>query len=120
MTGQVGGGERLDLLGRPLPPFLEVRVVVLSPGDRLVYEATVWRGALIEIDCGELDIELGSGVCCRLGAGTLFWLDGLAPEALHNRGYQPAVLVAVSRTRGVGDWKHARTNPGDAGTKPMS
>jgi hypothetical protein len=103
MTGQAGGGERLDLLGRTLPASLEVRVVVLPPGDRLVYEATLWRSALIEIDCGELEIEFCSGVCCRLGAGTLFWLDGLTPEALHNRGYQPAVLVAVSRRRGVGD-----------------
>jgi hypothetical protein len=84
---------------------------VLSPGDRLAYEPTVWRGALLELDCGELDLEFDSGVCCRLGAGTLFWLDGLAPEALHNPGHQPAVLVAVSRGRGVGD--RAPANAGD-------
>jgi hypothetical protein len=99
MTGPIGGGERLDLLGRPLPPCLEVRIVVLPPGDRLGYEPAVWRGALLEVDCGEIDIEFRTGVCGRFGAGTLFWLDGLAPQALYNRGHQPAVLVAVSRRR---------------------
>jgi hypothetical protein len=116
MTGPAGGGERLDLLGRPLPPWLEVRVVVLPPGDRLGYEPTVWRAALLEVDCGELDIEFDGGVRCRLGTGTLFWLDGLAPQALHNRGHQPAVLVAVSRRSGVGDWNRAPANAGDEET----
>jgi Sigma-70 region 2 len=97
-TGPIGG-ERLDLLGRPLPPCLEVRVVVLPSGARLGYEPAVWRGALLEVDCGEIDIEFRTGVCGRFGAGTLFWLDGLAPQALYNRGHQPAVLVAVSRRR---------------------
>jgi hypothetical protein len=99
MTGPKGGGERLDLLGRPLPACLEVRVVVLPPGDRLDYEPAVWRGALLEVDCGEIDIEFRTGVCGRFRAGTLFWLDGLAAHALYNRGYQPAVLVAVARRR---------------------
>jgi hypothetical protein len=91
----MGGGERLDLHGWPLPPGLEVRVVVLPPGDRLSYEPAVWRGVLLEVDCGEIDIVFRSGVCGRLIAGTLFRLDGLAPQALHNPGHQPAVLLAV-------------------------
>jgi hypothetical protein len=119
MTGPVGGGERLDLLGWPLPPWLEVRVVVLPPGDRLGYEPTAWHGALLEVDCGELDLDFEGGACCRLGAGTLFWLDGLAPEGLHNRGHQPTVLVAVSRRHGAGDWNRAPANAGDEQTQPM-
>jgi len=113
VTEPVGGVERLDLLGRPLPPWLEVRVVVIPPGDRLAYEPAAWRGALLEVDCGELDLEFDSGVCCRLGAGTLFWLDGLSPEALYNRGQQPAVLVAVARRRGVADWHRGPSSAGD-------
>jgi hypothetical protein len=120
MTGPMGGGERLDLLGRPLPPCLEVRVVVLPPGDRLRYEPAVWRGALLEVDCGEIDIEFRSGVCGRLGAGTLFCLDGLAALALYNRGHQPAVLVAVSRRRHVRNVDRAPANDGDEETQPRS
>jgi hypothetical protein len=120
MTGPVWGGQRLDLLGRPLPPWLEVRVVVLLPGDRLGYEPTVWHGALLEVDCGELDLEFDGGVCCRLGAGTLFWLDGLAPEALLNRGHRPTVLVAVSRRHGVGDGNGVPASAGDEETPTWS
>jgi len=118
MTESVGGGERLDLLGRHLPPWLEVRVVVIPPGDRLAYEQAAWRGALLEVDCGELDIEFDSGIRCRLGAGTLFWLDGLAPQALRNRGHQPAVLVAVARRQSAGGWSGAPANAGDEESPP--
>jgi hypothetical protein len=116
MTDPVGGGERLDLLARPVPPWLEVRVVVLPPGDRLGFEPAVWRGALLEVDCGELDLEFDSGVRCRLGTGTLFWLDGLAPQALQNRGHQPAVLVVMSRRSGAGGRNGAPANAGDEET----
>jgi len=101
MTGWMKDGERLDLLGRPLPPSFELRLVVLRPGDHMGYDPAAWRGALFEVDCGEIDIVFRSGVSGRLGIGSLFWLDGLAPQALHNRGHQPVVLVAVSRRRRV-------------------
>ena len=114
MTEPDAGGERLDLLNRPTPPSLDVRVVVLAPGDDVGYQPAEWRDALVEVAHGELDVEFRGGACGRFGAGALLWLDGLGLRALRNRGQQPTVLVAVSR-------KHpARRSDGATGDEKAS
>jgi hypothetical protein len=35
----------------------------------------------------------------RFGPGSVLWLFGLSLRALHNRGTEPALVVAVSRRR---------------------
>jgi RNA polymerase sigma-70 factor (ECF subfamily) len=49
----------------------------------------------------ELAFSRGSRLWFR--RGDVLWLIGLPLRALHNRGREPAVLVAVSRR---GEWKH--------------
>jgi hypothetical protein len=99
MVGHEPGGERLNLLGRPMPSGFGVRVVVLGRGCECRYDAAEWQDALVEVDRGQVDLEFCSGARRRFGPGDLLWLAGLGLRALRNRGREPAVLVALFRTR---------------------
>ena len=65
------------------------RTVSLPPGGALEYDEADWRDALVVVVRGE--IELGGE---RFGRGSVLSLAGLSVRALHNRGAEPAELVA--------------------------
>ncbi len=92
-----GGREPLSFLGRPLAPAFELRVVAVAPGDTRAYDEAEWRDALVVVERGEIELECVSGTCRRFDHGDMLCLIGLPLRALHNRGGEPAVLVAVSR-----------------------
>jgi glyoxylase-like metal-dependent hydrolase (beta-lactamase superfamily II) len=87
----------LSFLGRRLPPPFERRVVVLAPEHSWVYDDADWRGALVVVEHGQIELECLDGSCHCFGRGDVLCLDGLPLRALHNRGHTSAVLVAVSR-----------------------
>jgi hypothetical protein len=91
--------ERLSFLGRPLPPSFELRVVAIAPGQERTYDEAEWRGALVVVEHGQVDLEClaGGRLCCH--CGDVLWLAGLPLRALRNRGPEPALLSAVSRVR---------------------
>jgi hypothetical protein len=91
--------DRLACLDRPLPPAFERREIALAPGRERAYDEAEWRGALVIVDRGEIELECLSGTSRRFGCGDILWLVGLPLRALHNRGSQPALIVAVSRRR---------------------
>jgi quercetin dioxygenase-like cupin family protein len=75
----------------------EVRLVAVAPGGSLAYHDAEWRDALVVVERGEIELESLSGSLRSFERGDVLWLAGLPLRALHNRGHQPAVLVAVSR-----------------------
>jgi quercetin dioxygenase-like cupin family protein len=88
------------------PPLgFEVRAVEIEPGGHRIYHAAEWSDALVVVGRGEIELECLSGTTHRLRRGDLLWLTGLPVRALHNRGYEPTLLVAVSRER---DYSQAR------------
>ena len=87
----------LSFLGRPLPASFERRVVILGPGDALVYDPAEWRDAIIVVEAGQIELECRDGSRQYFGRGDILWLDGLPLRALHNPGPNLAVLTAVSR-----------------------
>lgn len=88
---------RLPLLGRRLPPAFVRRVVVLAPGHTRVYDEAEWRGALVVLEHGQIELEGLDGSRHSFGRGDILWLERLPLRALHNCGHRPAVLVAISR-----------------------
>jgi hypothetical protein len=74
----------------------ERRIVSVPPGGALDYDEADWRDALVLVVRGE--IELGGE---RFGRGSVLSLAALPVRALHNRGAEPAELVAVRRRRAV-------------------
>jgi hypothetical protein len=90
-------GDRITLLGLSLPASLELRAVVLAPRATLAHDDADWRGALVVVEQGTIDLVTRGGARRRLPRGAVVWLDGLSLGALHNPGPAPAVLAAVSR-----------------------
>lgn len=88
---------RVSLLDRPPPPHCRLRIVAVPPLSELAYEAREWRGALVVVERGELELETVRGVTCRFGDGDVLWLEGLSLRALRNRGTETVLLAAVSR-----------------------
>ena len=89
--------DELTVLGRPVPASFDVRVVVVGPGCVRPYDADEWRGALVVIDRGAIELESLAGGRRRLRRGAVLWLAGLSLRAIRNPGDEPAVLAAVSR-----------------------
>lgn len=73
-------------------------MMIIDPGCAQPYEEPDWRDALIEIDHGQIEIELRGGTRHRLITGDLFWLRDLPVRMVHNVGPDPAVLVSLTRT----------------------
>jgi hypothetical protein len=81
--------------GEPLAFVL--RAVAVAPGAARDFDEREWRDAIVMVQRGEIELEALGGSVCRFARGDLLWLTGLSLRALHNRGHEPALLVAVSR-----------------------
>jgi hypothetical protein len=57
----------------------------------------VWRGALVVVERGELELECLDGRRERFGRGDVLCLTGVRLRALRNPGHRAVLLVAVSR-----------------------
>jgi hypothetical protein len=75
----------------------EVRLVAVAPGRTRAYDEAEWRDALVTVACGAIELEGLSGRRQTFERGAVLWLAGLPLRALHNRGPEPAVIVAVAR-----------------------
>jgi hypothetical protein len=91
--------DRLSFLGRCLPPAFELRAISVAPGAERVYDEAEWRDALVVVERGEIELECAAGGRMRVRHGAVLWLVGLPLRALHNRGAEPALVIAVSRRR---------------------
>lgn len=87
----------LPFLHGPLPAVFRRRTVVVEPGSRRPYDGSEWRDALVVVQHGRLDLECHNGGIRSFPTGAVICLDGLPLRALHNRGTDRTVLVAVSR-----------------------
>src|SRR3954469_16152693 len=91
------GAGRLTFLDRALPATFELRLVALDPGGDRPYDPAEWRGALVVVERGEVELEATSGRCWTFKAGSVLWPVALPRRALHNRGPEQTVLSAVTR-----------------------
>ena len=89
--------EALSLVDRSIPAAFVRWIVTIAPAASHPYVESDWRGALIEVDAGEVVLVGVTGGSLRVGPGAVLWLDGVPLVALHNPGGVPAVLVAVAR-----------------------
>ena len=86
------------LEGRPHPAFT-LRRFALGPGKRHAYDPREWQDSLVVIEQGVVELECRSGACRSFNRGDVLWFAGLPLRALHNRGSDPALLVAVRRRK---------------------
>ena len=98
MLSVAATGSLHRLLARPsLPPGIERVRLRLPPGAAYAGRGSVWRGALVLVERGALEVECGSGERRTFDAGSLLVLDWLALGTLHNAGVDELVLLAVRR-----------------------
>ena len=90
--------DRLSFLDKKLPPQFELRWVTVPPGGRRAYDEAEWRDALVIVERGPIELECLAGGRRAFQAGDILWLVGLPLRALHNAGFEAAVLAAVSRS----------------------
>ena len=81
------------------PIHMDIRSVALEPGRTLAYDEEQWRGALVTVESGELELEMLCGRSAFFQEGDVLWLQDLPLASLRNRGHEPTVLVAATRTR---------------------
>jgi hypothetical protein len=80
------------------PPGFDVRVVTVAPGAERAYDPAEWWDAIVAVERGELELECLHGGRRRFGRGSVLWLSGLSLRVLRNRGREPLLLIAVSRS----------------------
>ena len=51
----------LSFLGRRLPPRFARRVVVLAPEHTCIYDDAEWRGAIVVVEHGQVELECLDG-----------------------------------------------------------
>jgi hypothetical protein len=69
------GRDRFCVLGRSLPPELEIRMVAIAPGGTRTYAEVEWSDALVVIEHGEIELESVGGTCLsfRLAGTSCGW-----------------------------------------------
>lgn len=93
-----GSPDELPFLHGPLPERFRRLHLLLDPGVPHTYVAGQWRGALVVVERGRLDLECHRGGVRSFPAGAVLHLDGLALRALHGPGPGPTVLTVVRRS----------------------
>lgn len=91
----------LPFLHGPLPRSFRRRRIVVRPGAPHPYSAAEWRGALVVVEHGRLDLECHRGGVRSFPQGAVLHLEGLTLRRLHAPGPDPTVLITVHRRRPV-------------------
>ena len=91
-----GDGPHL-FLGRRVPPSFGIRAVTIRPGGTHAYDAAEWRGEIVSVEEGSVELESADGERHAFGPGSLLWLDGVRLAVIRNIGCTPAVLLAIRR-----------------------
>jgi hypothetical protein len=89
--------KRLRFVGRRISPAFQLRLITVAPGAERLYDAGEWRGALVVVEVGELELESLCGRRWAFAAGDVLWLAGLPLRALYNPSSEAAVLAAVTK-----------------------
>ena len=93
------GGAGWTFLGRALPPSFVRTVVVIEAGAEHPYRAADWTDAIVAVEQGELWLDGVQGGHVLVRRGDVLWLAPTSLRALRNAGEEPAVLVAIARSR---------------------
>lgn len=81
----------------PATPSFRTRTVTLPPGTGRPHDEDEWRGALVVVDAGEIELCCAAGGSRTFGAGSVLWFTGLNLVLVRNPGGTDAVFRAITR-----------------------
>jgi hypothetical protein len=73
------------------------RLVALPAFAERPYLEDEWRGTLVIVARGDLELRCEAGGTRRFGRGDILWTEGLGLRAMANPGPVETLLIAVSR-----------------------
>ncbi|MCE3552518.1 hypothetical protein LWC33_13740 [Pseudonocardia sp. RS11V-5] len=79
------------------PRRFDRRRIEIGPGESRPHVEAEWRGVLVVLEAGEIELRCHAGGHRRFAAGSVLWFTGLNLSSVHNPGAVPAVILAVSR-----------------------
>lgn len=83
----------------PGPYSFRTRRVTLPPGGSRRHDEDEWRGALIVVEAGELELRCRAGGSRVFGTGSVLWFTGLDLASVRNPGRVDTVFRALTRHR---------------------
>lgn len=82
----------------PAPGFMRLRIV-LEPGETRPHVEEPWRGVLVVVLAGRVELRCDDGGRRTFGTGSALWFYGLGLRAIHNPDDAPTVLLAIARRK---------------------
>ncbi|GAA4990408.1 hypothetical protein WHI96_15870 [Pseudonocardia tropica] len=81
------------------PSRARTRTVVLAPGEVRPHVEDEWRGAVVVVDAGQIELCCAAGGSRTFGAGSVLWFTGLNLVRVRNPGRDEAVFRGITRGR---------------------
>lgn len=81
----------------PGTPSFRTRTITLAPGADRPHDEDEWRGALVVVDAGEIELCCAAGGSRTFAAGSVLWFTGLDLVRVRNPGPGEAVFRGITR-----------------------
>jgi hypothetical protein len=81
----------------PGAPTFHTRTITLLPGGSRPHDEDEWRGALVVVDAGEIELCCSAGGSRTFGVGSVLWFTGLDLVVVRNPGTTDAVFRGITR-----------------------
>ena len=89
--------DRPRFLGRRVPDEFEVRRISIAPGAERRSTGTEWRGTIVVLERGAVELVSAAGARRAFGAGDMVCPDWVDCERIVNIGAEEARLVTIDR-----------------------
>lgn len=81
----------------PGAPSFGTRTITLAPGESRLHDEDEWRGALVVVDRGEIELCCSAGGSRIFGTGSVLWFTGLDLVSVRNPASTDAVFRGITR-----------------------
>jgi quercetin dioxygenase-like cupin family protein len=92
-------GRRFSLLGREVTANFELRRIELAPGAVLSFRPADWRGCLVVVESGGIELETIDGPRARFAAGSVLGFEHIPIRQIRGCASELAIVSVVRRVR---------------------
>jgi hypothetical protein len=104
------GPCRSSLLGLEVTTNFELRRIELAPGAVLPFRSSEWRGCLVVVENGGIELETINGPRASFAVGSVLGFEGISIRQIRSCTNEPAIISIVRRAL-VADSRPAERAP---------